>query len=75
MLLLQLRQHSSFRDTGVRGEIIFVTKIHTSPSTREREREIKINVEGDRWVGKVEEGGECVNVLGARYSRSYAGKK
>lgn len=39
MLLLQLRQHSSLRDSGVRGEIIFVTKIHESKGRREKEKE------------------------------------
>lgn len=39
MLLLQLRQHSSLRDSGVRGEIILVTKIHESKGRREKEKE------------------------------------
>lgn len=49
MLLLQLRQHSSLRDSGVRGEIILVTK-----NTRARRKE------GERTRGKRGPGAEEV---------------
>lgn len=42
MLLLQLRQHSSLRDSGVRGEIILVTKIHEGKKRKiDREKKKK----------------------------------
>lgn len=47
MLLLQLRKHSSLCDSGVRGEIILVTKKYTKPP-RKREKEIKRERERER---------------------------
>lgn len=50
MLLLQLRQHSRLRDSGVRGEIIHVTKIHNPVERKERERERERKRKGRVWV-------------------------
>lgn len=55
MLLLQLRKHSSLCDSGVRGEIILVTKKYTKPP-RKREKEIKRERERGNEISKMAHG-------------------
>jgi len=53
MLLLQLRQHSSLRDSGVRGEIILVTKIHERKKRKRERGEKKKEKDGEKGISRM----------------------
>lgn len=52
MLLLQLRKHSSLCDSGVRGEIILVTKKYAK-SSRKRGKEIEREKKRERGENEI----------------------
>lgn len=61
MLLLQLRKHSSLCDSGVRGEIILVTKEKRKNTRNRREKEMKRKIERERERGGENEIGRLLS--------------